>query len=389
MIVKKLDIWHLRLGFQSPIKHNLATYEGSDNIVLGVTTDDGITGFGEGVPRAFVTGEVLSDSLSFLREVLGPAILAGVGHSPQELLKILENLYQHAQAQRHPAAFCALETALLDAAGRTWNMPVAELIGPKLRTSLEYSAVIPLMSPELMRHLLRMVKMNHMRFVKLKVGTDADLETLRLARDELGYDVDIRVDANSAWTPSEAIARLQEMQPYRISAVEQPVAKADFAGLKQVSEAVQIPVIADESLCNEDDARRLIDLKACRIFNIRLSKCGGLGAATRIRQMAEAAGILCQLGCHVGETSILSAAGRHFALTAPHLSYVEGSFSPLLLERDVVLHPVVFNSGGMAYELPGPGLGVEVLESALEALAVSHYVEIPQVSYFRKSFANR
>ena len=176
-----------------------------------------------------------------------------------------------------------------------------------------------------------------MRFVKLKVGTDSDLETLRLARDELGYDVDIRVDANSAWTPSEAIARLREMQPYRISAVEQPVAKADFAGLKQVSEAIQIPVIADESLCNEDDARRLIDLKACRGFNIRLSKCGGLGTATRIRQMAETAGILCQLGCHVGETSILSAAGRHFALTVPHLSYVEGSYSPYLLVRDVVV----------------------------------------------------
>jgi len=363
------------LGFQSPIKHNLATYEDSDNIVLRVTTDDGITGFGEGVPRAFVTGEVLSDSLSFLREVLGPAILAGVGHSPQALLKILEDLYQHAQAQRHPAAFCALETALLDAAGRTWNMPVAELIGPKLRTSLEYSAVIPLMPPEQMRHLLILVKMNHLRFVKLKVGTDSDLETLRLAREELGYDVDIRVDANSAWTPSEAIARLQEMQPYRISAVEQPVAKADFAGLKQVSEAVQIPVIADESLCNEDDARRLIDLKACRVFNIRLSKCGGLGAATRIRQMAEAAGILCQLGCHVGETSILSAAGRHFALTGPQLSYLEGSFSPYLLVRDVVSQPVVFNGGGMAYELPGPGLGIEVLVGALEALAVSHYVE--------------
>ena len=105
---------------------------------------------------------------------------------------------------------------------------------------------------------------------------------------------------------------------------------------------MQIPVIADESLCNEEDARRLIDLKACQIFNIRLSKCGGLGTATRIRRMAEKAGILCQLGCHVGETSILSAAGRHFALTVPHLSYVEGSFSPYLLVRDVVAQPVVF-----------------------------------------------
>jgi len=334
-----------------------------------------MTGFGEGVPRAFVTGEVLSDSLLFLRQVLAPAVLSREFPSIQALLQGLRDLYEQTQAQGHPAAFCALETALLDAAGRTWDIPVNGLIGPKLRTSLEYSAVIPLMSPESMRQLLQLVKMNHMRFVKLKVGTDDDLSTLRLVRDELGGDVDIRVDANSAWTPSEAIVRLKEMQPYGISAVEQPVAKADFAGLKQVSEAIPIPVIADESLCNEDDARSLIDLKACRIFNIRVSKCGGLGTATRISRMAEAAGIVCQLGCHVGETSILSAAGRHFALTVPHLSYVEGSFSPYLLVRDVVSQPVVFGGGGIAFELPGPGLGIEVLESALEALAVSHEVE--------------
>jgi muconate cycloisomerase len=375
MIVEKLDSWHLKLGFLSPIKHNLATHEGSDNIVLGVTTGDAITGFGEGVPRAFVTGEVLSDSLVFLHQVLAPAILTRDFPSPGALVKALGDLYQHVQAQRHPAAFCALETALLDAAGQTWNMPVAELIGPKLRTTLEYSAVIPMLSPEKMGQLFQLVKGIGMRFIKLKVGTDDDLSTLRLARDELGYEVDIRVDANSAWTPAEAIARLREMQPYRISAVEQPVAKADFAGLKQVSDAVQIPVIADESLCNEDDARRLIDLKACQGFNIRLSKCGGLGTATRIRQMAEKAGVFCQLGCQVGETSILAAAGRHFALTVPHLSYLEGSYAPYLLARDVVVNPVVFNGGGLACELPGPGLGIEVLLSTLDELAVSHDVE--------------
>jgi len=375
MIVKKLDIWHLRLGFLSPIKHNLATHQGSDNLVLRVTTAAGMSGFGEGVPRTFVTGEVLSDSLAFLRRILAPSLVAREFPSAQALLQDLRHLYEHVQARRYPAAFCAFETALLDAAGRTWDMPVTGLIGPKLRTSLEYSAVIPLMPPESMRHLLRLVKMNSMRFVKLKVGTDDDLVNLRLIREELGDNVDIRVDANSAWTPSEAIARLKEMQPYGISAVEQPVAKTDFAGLKQVSEAVRIPVIADESLCNEDDAQGLIGLKACRIFNLRLSKCGGLGTATRISRMAEAAGIVCQLGCHVGETSILSAAGRQFALTVPHLSYVEGSFSPYLLVRDVVSQPVVFGGGGMAGELPGPGLGIDVLESALEALAVSHDVE--------------
>ncbi|MCK9376335.1 MAG: hypothetical protein M0P73_09300 [Syntrophobacterales bacterium] len=376
MIIKKLDIWHLKLGFQSPIKHNLATHQGSDNIILRVTTEAGIAGYGEGVPRAFVTGEVLEDSLSVLCQVLAPAVLARDFASPQALASALKGLFQPLSVQRCPGAFCALETALLDAAGRTWNMPIVDLIAPKLRTSLTYSAVIPMMPQAQMTQLLQLVKMNHMHFVKLKVGTDSDLEILRLAREHLGSEVDIRVDANSAWTPSEAIARLREMEPYQISAVEQPVAKADFAGLKQVSEAVSIPVIADESLCTEADARALIDLQACRIFNIRLSKCGGLAAATRIKQMAEAAGILCQLGCQVGETSILSAAGRHFALTVPHLVYAEGSFSPYLLTRDVVTQPVVFQGGGHAPELPGPGLGIEVMESALQDLAVSHHVEI-------------
>jgi L-alanine-DL-glutamate epimerase-like enolase superfamily enzyme len=376
MIVKKLDIWHLRLGFQSPIKHNLATHQGSDNLVLGVTTEDAVKGYGEGIPRGFVTGEVLDNSLSFLTEVLAPAILTREFHSPPALHQALEDLYRQSQAERYPAAFCAMEMALLDAAGLTWKVPVSQLLGLKLRNHLEYSAVIPMMSPEKMRHLFKLVKKIGMRFVKLKVGTDSDLENLRLTRDQLGFDVDIRVDANSAWTPSEAIARLREMLPYHISAVEQPVAKSDFAGLKQVSEAVPIPVIADESLCNEADARRLIELRACQVFNIRLSKCGGLGTAIRIRKMAEKAGILCQVGCHVGETSILAAAGRHFALTVPQLSYVEGSFSPYILLRDVVVQPVVFNGGGIAYELPGPGLGMEVLEPSLDELAIFHDVEM-------------
>jgi L-alanine-DL-glutamate epimerase-like enolase superfamily enzyme len=375
MIVKKLDIWHLRLGFQSPIKHNLATHQGSDNLVLRVTTADAVRGYGEGVPRGFVTGEVLDDSLSFLTEVLAPAVLTQEFHSPPALHQALEEIYRQSRADRYPAAFCALEMALLDAAGLTWKVPVSQLLGPKLRNSLEYSAVIPMMSPEKMRRLFQVIRKIGMRFVKLKVGTDADLENLQLTRDELGLGVDIRVDANSAWTPSEAIPRLREMLPYHISAVEQPVAKSDFAGLKQVREALPIPVIADESLCTEADAAGLIELQACQIFNIRLSKCGGLGAATRVRKMAEQAGILCQVGCHVGETSILAAAGRQFALTVPQLSFVEGSFSPFVLLRDVVAPPVAFNGGGIAYELPGPGLGIEVLEGSLDELAVCHYVE--------------
>jgi muconate cycloisomerase len=193
--------------------------------------------------------------------------------------------------------------------------------------------------------------MNHMRFVKLKVERTT---TFRPAagRDELGGEVDIR------WMPTRPgrhprDARLKEMQPYGISAVEQPVAKADFAGLKQVSEAVPIPVIADESLCNEDDAKSLIDLKACRIFNIRLSKCGGPGAATRIRQMAEAAGIFCQLGCHVGKPASLGS-DRHFALNRAALILCGGLILPYLLVRMWCPSRWSLMAAGMAFDCPAP-----------------------------------
>lgn len=367
-----MDIWHLKLAFLSPIRHSLATHEGSENLVVQVTTRDGLSGYGEGVPRVFVTGETMEGCLAFLREKLAPVVLHQEWSTPRELSADLEEIFVLG-AGKYPGAFCAMETALLDAAGKTWGAPVAELIGPPAKDRVIYSAVIPLTSLDMLDPFLTLVDQYRMQYVKLKVGTSRDLQILKRAREMLGWERDIRVDANSAWEPREAIQRIQKMAPYRISAVEQPVAKEDFLGLKQVSDGVEVPIIADESLCREEDAQRLIELKACRIFNLRLSKCGGLGAARRIRQMAEAGGIECQLGCHVGETSILSAAGRAFALCSPDLVYVEGSLAPFLLTKDPVDQPVVFQPGGVGEALPGPGLGVEVVDRVLKDLARARY----------------
>ena len=373
MIIRKVDIWHLNLPFLSPIKHNLATHTSSANLVVKVTADTPRPGYGEGVPRDFVTGETLSGSLAFLLETLIPALLDLEFSSPPQLQEALRDLFRQTAGERHPAAFCALETAVLDAAGRAWDLPLHEFFGPRGNGVLIYSAVIPMASREQMARLLGLVKQMAMPFLKLKVGGADDLEVLKLARETLGWEVDIRVDANCAWTAAEAIRRLREMAPYRLSAVEQPVAKEDFEGLKEVGAATGLPVIADESLCTEAEARSLIDLKACGIFNLRLSKCGGPGAVDRIRRLAAAAGVRCQLGCHVGETSILSAAGRHFASCAPELVYLEGSFSPFLFAREPVAQPVVFGPGGRAPSLSGPGLGIEVLDQVLQEFSVSHH----------------
>ena len=361
------------MAFLYPIRHNLVTHHGSENLVVKVTADSPQPGYGEGVPRSFVTGETLPSSLAFLMGTLAPAIVGKEFASPPQLLEALTELFRQTAGERHPGAFCALETALLDTAGQAWDLPLQAFFGPKGDAPLIYSAVIPMGTPEMMAQFLHLVKKQQMSFLKLKVGSPEDLEYLRLAREILGWQVDIRVDANCAWSATEAVQRLREMQPYRISAVEQPVAKDDLEGLRAVGAEAGLPVIADESLCHEGDAQRLIDLKACQIFNIRLSKCGGPGAAARIRRMVAAAGLRYQLGCHVGETSILSAAGRHFAVGVPAPAYLEGSFSPFLFAREPVAQSVVFGPGGAALPLPGPGLGIEVLEAALPDLALAHF----------------
>ncbi len=360
------------MDFLSPIKHSLATHQDSENLVVKLTTADGLSGYGEGIPRDFVTGETLPESLAFLQGVLVPAILGVDFASLPGLLQALADL-QESLGLGYPAAFCAVEMALLDAAGRTWGRPVADFIGPPRQEQVVYSAVLPMATAEQMLRFFKLVQAKKMRFLKLKVGDGDDLKILELARELLGWEVDLRVDANSAWSPAEAISRIRNMAPYRVSAVEQPVAKEDFEGLREVSQAVDLPIIADESLCTEADARQLIALQACQIFNIRLSKCGGLTRALKILRLAREAGLACQLGCHVGETSLLAAAGRHFALCADRLAYVEGSLAPYLLSRDPVAQSVVFGDGGLAGGLPGPGLGVQVLDQTLQELARAHW----------------
>ncbi len=370
MIVKRLDIWRLKLPFHFPFKHTLATHTASENLVVKITTERGLAGYGEGVPRAFVTGETLEGALSFLAGTLGPRMLNASFASPEDLMQALARMPGNLGAAPFPGAWCALEMALLDASGHTWGLSLSDFLGGIKQNRVCYSAVVPMADLPQLPRFFQLIKAKGMRFLKLKVGEAHDLEVLELARKELGREVDIRVDANGAWSAEEAVARLQDMLPYGLSAVEQPVAKEDFAGLGVVSRALAIPVIADESLCTEMDAQKLIDLKACSMFNIRLSKCGGLSAAIRIRDMAKAAGIACQLGCHVGETSILGAAGRHFALCSERLAYVEGSFAPYLLAKDPVELSVVFGEGGIAPPLSGPGLGIAVREDVLTELAV-------------------
>ena len=127
--------------------------------------------------------------------------------------------------------------------------------------------------------------------------------------------------------------------------------------------------MADESLVTLDQARQLIELGACDYFNIRLSKNGGIAGSLAIAKIAHEAGIKIQVGAQVGETGILSAAGRTFAAYLPALVFAEGSFGTWLLAEDLTFENVAFGLGGRAPLLKTRGLSVTVKEDVLERLA--------------------
>ncbi len=209
-----------------------------------------------------------------------------------------------------------------------------------------------------------------LRQIKIKVGTPDDAARLAAVRKAVGSAVELRADANGAWSAADAIELLKSLAPYQLKIIEQPVVADDITGMKQVRSQCGIPVMADESLVTIEQARRLIADKACDFFNIRLSKNGGIAGSLAIAKLAAEAGIKIQVGAQVGETGILSAAGRTFAAHMTELACAEGSFGTWLLSEDITYDNLAFGLGGRAPLLKSRGLSVTVKAEALERCTV-------------------
>lgn len=355
----------MRLPLRFPIEHSLANNTHTNSLVIRLQDASGRTGYGEGVPRPYVTGETTERAQSFIRERAMGLVMDGAIDPGQTLGWLMRNLPE-AELDAAPAACCALESALMDLAGQMLGQPLSQLMGGARRAEVIYGAVLPFTGPELYESLLQQTSGMRMPEIKLKVGLDDDLARLSRLREILGPDVRLRVDANACWKPDQAVEQIKAMAPYAVEAVEQPVAAGDIAGLAQVRRKVDPLVFADESCCTPSQAKDLIAAQAVDGFNLRLSKCGGPARTLALIDLAQEAGLKTQLGCQVGELGVLSALGRHIACARPELIYLEGSLGKYYLQADVIQEDLSFAPGGAAPALTKPGLGVAVMDESLE-----------------------
>jgi L-alanine-DL-glutamate epimerase-like enolase superfamily enzyme len=368
--IARVELLTVELPFRFSFGHALAERKSSTNIFVRVGLEDGTVGYGEGVPREYVTGETVDGALTALTERQVPVVLGRELTDPADVPSLLDDVPGTAPSgELDLAARCALELALLDAFGRHFGLSVAHWLGSAPTAEVHYDAVLPFSSPKKVAALALVIRALGVRQVKAKVGGDLEkeLRSLRVLRRVLGPRADLRVDANCAWSAEEAIRVIGRLQEVSLSAVEQPVAGEDLDGLRKVTAETEPAIIVDESLRTVEEARTLAEARACDAFNIRVSKCGGLLNSARIAQIAREAGFFCVVGAQVGESGVLSAAGRHLAAQiGPR--YLEGSGGRLLLKEDVTKENVLPGRRGRARTPTGPGLGVEIDEEVLARL---------------------
>ncbi|MBI4430473.1 MAG: enolase [Candidatus Omnitrophica bacterium] len=369
MRIRNATFYALKIPFVESFSHSIKTRKFSDSIIAGLTSEDGAVGYGEGVPRSYVTGETVETCLDTMKNRLWPAV-AQIDYSTiasaNDLPKIPEIKKDGVIAWN--AAQTAFELALIDCLLKREKRPLSTILPPKRQTVI-YSGVITSSSKEKAVQLAKYLKLFAVKQIKVKIDGQNDKERLAAIRDTVGPDISLRVDANGAFDVKQAIGVLKDIVGIKIDCIEQPIPRGNVSDLAKVKAESPIPVMVDESLVTLEDAENLISAKACDFFNLRISKCGGVSQTLQIAKKAEEAGMRLQLGAQVGETAVLSAAGRHVAAYLDSLEFVEGSYGTMLLTEDISDEKVDFGHGGKAPLLRGEGLGVHVREEILKKYA--------------------
>ncbi|MBU1107214.1 MAG: dipeptide epimerase [Candidatus Riflebacteria bacterium] len=350
----------ISIPLRTPFKTALRTIDHISSIVVTVETDAGVTGIGEAHPTGPITGESHGSVRGAIHEFMLPKLKGKEIANLEATLNTLDS-----SMVKNTSAKAAVEMAIFDLFGRLYNIPVYRLLGG-YRNKVETDLTISVNSATEMAEDSKIAVARGFRILKLKVGLNSELDIARIkaVRSAVGGCVQLRLDANQGWTAREAIKimRVIEAEGLDIELLEQPVLAHDLAGLKQVTDNIATPVLADEAVFSALDAEKIIAMHAADYINIKLMKTGGLRGALRICALAEMHNVECFIGCMM-ESKISITAAAHLACARSIITRCDLD-SPALCLTDPV-------SGGVEIEGPwlkvseAPGLGIEHIEGVV------------------------
>lgn len=306
------------LPLEFPFTISRGTIEEAENVIVRISDGDheGIGGAGPS-PHYGETVDTVEAVLPSLLEVVEQ-----VG-DPHQLARIERRMAE--RVNRNPAARCAVSIALHDLVAKRLDLPLYRYWGLDSEELPETSYTIGIDDVEAMREKTETACKRGYSTLKIKLGTERDEEIIETVRDE-APEATIRVDANEAWSPREAVGKIEALAEFGVEFVEQPVPAENPEGMAFVRERSELPIAADESCVTLSDIPRVAE--TADIANVKLMKCGGLREARAMFAAARAHGLETMLGC-MNESNASIAAACHLA---PLLDYADLDGSLLLAD---------------------------------------------------------
>lgn len=365
MKITSIETFMLYLPLESHFSISYVSYTSMPTVIVKLTCDNGVIGYGEGVADEHVTGESMESVFEIINKKLAPVL---IGENPKNfeiIHEIMNKTITHA-----PTAKAAIDIACFDAVGKTLNVPIYQLIGGRYNEKFPITHVLSIQSPEKMANEAYNKVQEGYTYFKIKVGYDMkeDVDRIKAVYDKVRDKAKIRVDVNQGWeNVATTLKALHLLRDVELDWLEQPTLADDIDSLQEVKNKSFTSIMADEALLGAKELKELISKKACDKINIKLMKCGGIYPAAKLAIMAEMAHIDCQVGSMV-ESSIGSAAGFHVAFSKKNVTSVELT-GPLKFSEDI---------GNLHYDVPyislseRSGLGIDVDETKLNKLAIKH-----------------
>ena len=356
--IKSIGIYKLMIPLKEPFVISLGAQYDAESVIVVIKTADH-AGFGECSPYMSINGESIDTCFivaQYLAKVLKKKNVLDIKDCIQTMDK---TIYGNSSIKS------AIDMALYDIASQHAGLPLYKFLGGKNNKTLVTDYTVSLGDATKMAEDAAKYKAEGFPVIKVKLGEsmDKDAERIHLIREAIGYEMPLRIDANQGWDVKTAIDTLKELERYDIQHCEEPIPRWDFMRLKKVRKKSPIPIMADESCCDHHDAKRLIDLRACDMINIKLGKSGGIYDALKIISLAEKAKMKMQVGAFM-ESRLGMTAFAHLALCSDDILYCDFD-TPLMFTEDPVSGGMTYHENGVVKVPEAPGLGAWIEEEKL------------------------
>ncbi len=352
MRIQNIEVGIIEVPLRKPFKTALRRVDSVRDIVVRITTDTGHVGYGEAAPTAVITGDTLGSIRCAIEDYIKPKLIGLEISNMEEIMERIDN-----SIVKNTSAKAAVDIGIYDLFGQMNKSPLYKLLGG-YKNEIITDLTISVNSPEEMAEDSISAIGRGYKTLKIKVGEDTkmDMKRIQAIRDAVGYDVELRLDANQGWEPKEAIILLREMEDkgFNIELVEQPVRANDLVGLKYVTDNVSIPILADESVFSAMDAANIIQNRAADLVNIKLMKTGGIHNALKICALAEIYEVECMIGCML-ESKLSVSAAVHLAASKSIITKIDLD-GPGLCSEDPIHGGPIYNDSIIKLNQT-PGLG--------------------------------